>query len=51
MCVYDQTYALEIVTQLKKEKCAIRLDKKTQFLFSFKFTKPFLSWSKQLMEN
>ena len=31
VCVYDQNYALVIVTQPKKEECEIRFDMKTQF--------------------
>ena len=33
VCVYDQNYALVMVNQPRKEECAIRLDKKTQFSF------------------
>ena len=48
MCVYDQNYAIVIVTQQKEEECAIRLDRKTQFFISHStLQNHFLSGSKQ----
>ena len=37
MCVYDQNYALEMVTQTKNEECAIHLDINNQFSFLIQF--------------
>ena len=42
--VYDQHYALAIVTQPKKEECAIPLDKNTQYSFIVQFYRTIFDW-------
>ena len=51
MCVYDQSYALVILTQQKKEELEIRLERKTNFSFLVQLYKTIYVWVYAVLEH
>ena len=51
VCVYDQNYAIVIVTELKREEFAMRFDTKTQFSFLIQLYKTPFFWVYIVVDN